>query len=178
MEPRVRVAVCLAAGDRLLLVAHRKGEHRYWLLPGGGVEMGETLVEAARREVREETGVDAEIGRLLIVCDAIEPGGRHLVNLVFAARATSPEPGDAPRAGSAGRPAGTAPGDPTLGDPAIEEVRWVTREELLALEMHPPIAGPIAAAWDAGFAGEVQVLGNVWVPDPGRREGPGQAAVR
>ena len=77
MEPRVRVAVCLTAAERLLLVAHRKGAHRYWLLPGGGVEVGEPLVEAARREVREETGVDAEIGRLLIVCDAIEPGGRQ-----------------------------------------------------------------------------------------------------
>ena len=57
-------------------------------------------------------------------------------------------------------------------------MRWVTREELLALEMHPPIAAAVAAAWDAGFAGEVQVLGNVWVPDPGGREGPEQTAVR
>src|ERR1035437_7609899 len=106
MDPRVRVAVCLTAADRLLLVAHRKGEHRYWLLPGGGVEMGETLVEAARREVREETGVDAAIGRLLIVCDAIEPGGRHLVNLVFAATplmAPPPEPAEvAPPSGEGG----------------------------------------------------------------------------
>jgi ADP-ribose pyrophosphatase YjhB (NUDIX family) len=130
------------------------------------VERGETLVEAARRELREETGLEAEVGRLTLVCEAIEPGGRHLVNLVFAARATSPEPGPAP------------PADPGLRDPAIEEVRWVTREELLALEMHPPIAAAVAAAWDAGFAGEVQVLGNVWVPDPGGREGPEQTAVR
>ena len=166
MEPRVRVAVCLTAAERLLLVAHRKGAHRYWLLPGGGVEVGETLVEAARREVREETGVDAEIGRLLIVCDAIEPGGRHLVNLVFAAATVvtpRPEATEVPPAGGGG-------GSPPL-DPAIDEVRWVSRDELLGLELHPPIAGAVAAAWAGGFAGEVQVLGNVWTADPSRPDG-------
>ena len=178
MEPRVRVAVCVPRGDRLLLVGHGKGGHRYWLLPGGGLERGETLVEAARRELREETGLEAEVGRLTLVCEAIEPGGRHLVNLVFAARATSPEPGPAPPPGASAGADGAPPADPGLRDPAIEEVRWVTREELLALEMHPPIAAAVAAAWDAGFAGEVQVLGNVWVPDPGGREGPEQTAVR
>ncbi len=163
MEPRVRVAVCLTSAERLLLVAHRKGEHRYWLLPGGGVEMGETLVEAARREVREETGLDAQIGRLVIVCDAIEPGGRHLVNLVFAATAAvAPPPDAAPRAQAI-----VQGSDPPL-DPAIDQVRWVSRDELLSLEMHPPITGAVAAAWAAGFTGEVQVLGNVWAADPSR----------
>ena len=171
MEPRIRVAVCVAEEGRLLLVAHGKGGRRYWLLPGGGVERGETLVEAARRELREETGLEVEVGRLVLVCEAIEPGGRHLVNLVFAARGTSPEPGPGPQPSAAGASVGTAPGGSTLRDPAIEEVRWVTREELLGLEMHPPIAAAVAAVWDAGFAGEVRVLGNVWVPDPGRWEG-------
>src|ERR1019366_2834596 len=157
MEPRVRVAVCLTAAERLLVVAHRKGKPRYWLLPGGGGEVGETLVEAARREVREETGVDAEIGRLLIVWDAIEPGGRHLVNLVFAAAAVvTPRPETTEVA-----PAGGGGGSPPL-DPAIDEVRWGSRAELLRLELHPPIAGAVAAAWAAGFTGEGQVLGNVW----------------
>jgi ADP-ribose pyrophosphatase YjhB (NUDIX family) len=166
MEPRVRVAVCLIAAERLLLVAHRKGAHRYWLLPGGGVEMGESLVEATRREVREETGVDAEIGRLLIVCDAIEPGGRHLINLVFAATApVVPPPGGAGVVTAIG-----AGGIPAL-DPAIDQVRWVSRDELLRLELHPPIAGAVATAWAGGFAGEVQVLGNVWAADPSRPDG-------
>lgn len=173
MEPRVRVAVCLTADDRLLLVAHRKGEHRYWLLPGGGVEMGETLVEAARREVSEETGIDAAIGRLLIVCEAIEPGGRHLVNLVFAATPVVARPPGAPQVA----PTSDA-GDSRPLDPAIDEVRWISREDLLSLELHPPIAPAVAAAWAGGFAGEVQVLGNVWAADPsrlsGRAEPPGR----
>ena len=97
--------------------------------------MGETLIEATRREVREETGVEAEIGRLLIVCDAIEPAGRHLVNLVFAATvAVVPPP-----AGAGVLTATGAGVDPAL-DPAIDEVRWVSRDELLDLELHPPIA--------------------------------------
>jgi hypothetical protein len=62
-------------------------------------------------------------------------------------------------------------------DPAIDEVRWVTPEELIAMELHPPIAGAVAAAWAAGFAGDVQVLGNVWTEDP-RHPPPGRAQAR
>ena len=54
----------------------------------------------------------------------------------------------------------------------------MSRDELLGLELHPPIAGAVAAAWAGGFAGEVQVLGNVWTADPsrfaGRAEPPGR----
>ena len=154
MQPRVRVAACLVAGDRMLLVAHRKTGLRHWLLPGGGVEMGETLVQACARELREETGVPAAIGRLLIVCETIAPEGRHLVNLVFAARPRWPARGS----GSEAPPA-------TPQDPAIQAARWVTRAELRDLPLHPPISEALDAAWDAGFGGDVQVLGNLWIPD-------------
>jgi 8-oxo-dGTP diphosphatase len=140
---RVRVALCLVDGDQILVAEHVARGHRHWLLPGGGVEPGETLLETAAREMLEETGLVVDVGRLIIVCEAIEPGGRHLVNLVFAAVATG--------------------GDLQVGrDGVLEDVAWHHRDQLSGLDMHPPIAADILACWGEGFNGPVRVLGNVW----------------
>src|SRR4029077_1048250 len=77
---RIRVAVCLTQDDRMLLVQHEKAGRRYWLLPGGGLERGETVARCAEREVEEETGYRVAPGRLVLVCEAIEPAGRHILN--------------------------------------------------------------------------------------------------
>jgi 8-oxo-dGTP pyrophosphatase MutT (NUDIX family) len=50
--------------DQVLLVRHRAGLPE-WILPGGGVQRGETLAEAARREAREEAGCDVRVEYLL-----------------------------------------------------------------------------------------------------------------
>ncbi|MBI5301367.1 MAG: NUDIX domain-containing protein [Chloroflexi bacterium] len=49
--------------DRVLLTRNRR--NAYYFLPGGGVELGETLPDALQREVREETGIEIAVGRLL-----------------------------------------------------------------------------------------------------------------
>ena len=83
---RIRVGVLIWRDGQVLLVRHEKAGRSYWLVPGGGVDPGETMVEAAARELLEETGYVVEIGRLLLVCEAIDPRpvGRHIVNMVYA----------------------------------------------------------------------------------------------
>jgi ADP-ribose pyrophosphatase YjhB (NUDIX family) len=90
-------------GRRELLLMQR-ADNAHWGLPGGYVEPGESVVQAAVREVREETGVQVEVGRLVGVYSdpaamVIEyPDGRrvHAVNLCFEAAPVGAGPATTP----------------------------------------------------------------------------------
>lgn len=69
--------------DQILLLNQDTDGPRSWSLPGGKVEDGETLAGALVREMREETGVEVEPGRLLYVCDHV---AAHVVHITFEAR--------------------------------------------------------------------------------------------
>src|SRR5579859_2794895 len=58
MVPAVNVAVTNDAGELLLV---RRSDNDNWSLPGGGVELGESLTEAAVRETREESGIECQV---------------------------------------------------------------------------------------------------------------------
>ena len=92
--PVATVGVICLRGDQVLLI--RRGQPPrlgQWSLPGGRVEPGETLRDAALRELAEETGVEADLGPLVDVVDGIFPeSGRHYVLIDFLARWTSGEP--------------------------------------------------------------------------------------
>ena len=83
-RPIVGVGVVVLRGDRVLLVRRakppRQGE---WSLPGGAQELGETVFEAGRREVLEETGVTVEVRGLLDVVDSIQPDDRERIRYHF-----------------------------------------------------------------------------------------------
>lgn len=78
-RPYVGVGVVVLRGDEVLLAQRGKWPRKFtWSIPGGAQEIGETVHEAALREVREETGVDIEIVGLIDVVDSIQrdPAGR------------------------------------------------------------------------------------------------------
>jgi len=94
MIPIPAVGIVCLRGDEVLLVRRgtppRQGE---WSLPGGRIEPGERAVDAALRELREETGVEAEITGLIDVVDGLFPeAGRHYVLIDYAARWGAGEP--------------------------------------------------------------------------------------
>lgn len=94
MIPTPAVGVVCLKGDNVLLIRRgappRQGE---WSLPGGRLEPGERLADAALRELREEAGVEAELIGLVDVVDGLFPEvGRHYVLIDYAARWLSGEP--------------------------------------------------------------------------------------
>lgn len=87
--------VCLRGEEVLLIRRGKPPRLGQWSIPGGRIEPGETVAEAALRELREETGVEARLLGLIDVIDYID-AERHYVLIDYAARWLSgePRPGD------------------------------------------------------------------------------------
>ncbi len=68
-EFNIRVTGVLIQNDEILLVQQKVNSNRNWSLPGGRLEQGETLQQGLVREMKEETGLDVEIVRMLYLCD-------------------------------------------------------------------------------------------------------------
>ncbi len=84
---RVDVAYVLLVDEHegnVLLVKNKGPGASYYTLPGGAVEQGETLEEAAIREVKEETGLDVQLGGIFSVDEAFfEDRGHHAIFFTF-----------------------------------------------------------------------------------------------
>jgi 8-oxo-dGTP pyrophosphatase MutT (NUDIX family) len=110
LVPSVNVVMSNATGEVLLI---RRPDNDNWAVPGGAIDLGESMVQAAVRETREETGVECEVTGLV----GIYTDPRHVMlytsngevrqefSIVLTGRATG-------------------------GDPECSEVRWVARKDL------------------------------------------------
>ena len=150
MEPRIRVSAILRWRGRILLIRHEKPGKEYWLLPGGGVNSGESLVDALHRELYEECGIDDDLpveGPVAIV-DSIAPArnfaAKHVVHIIFS--------GDL-----GGRSLETV----TSQDAAVRGHRLFGLEELDGVVVHPPIQR-FLTRWQPGDP--VVYLGPLWAP--------------
>jgi 8-oxo-dGTP diphosphatase len=150
-EPRIRVSALLRWQDRILLCRHEKvGRGDYWLLPGGGVNSGESLVDALHRELSEEVGIEDEIpveGPVAIV-DSIAPqrafAAKHVVHIIFA-----------------GDLSGRSLEAVTSSDAAVRGHRLFDAPELEEIVLHPPIQR-FLRRWEPGDP--AVYLGALWAP--------------
>jgi ADP-ribose pyrophosphatase YjhB (NUDIX family) len=85
--PPIAADVIIEIDGRIVLIERRNYPHG-WAIPGGFVDVGETVEAAARREMREETGLEVELTELLGVYSRADRDPRgHTVSLVYVGRA-------------------------------------------------------------------------------------------
>jgi ADP-ribose pyrophosphatase YjhB (NUDIX family) len=151
-EPRIRVSAILRWRGRILLLRHEKAKGEIWLLPGGGVQVGESLVRALTRELWEETGLFPEAAEVplegpVAIVDSIAPTSgpnrKHVVHVIFAADVTGSLEDVASR------------------DDAVRGHRAFLMRELDAITLHPPI-NRFLQRWQPGDP--AVYLGEMWIP--------------
>jgi ADP-ribose pyrophosphatase YjhB (NUDIX family) len=130
-RPILAVSAAIFRGDTVLVVRRaRNPALNLYTLPGGAVEIGETLLRAVTREVREETSLEVEPVALaghreVIVRDTQGRVERHFVILCYAARWRA--------------------GEPVLSE-ELDDARWLDPAELPALRTTEGLAEIVARA--------------------------------
>jgi len=140
-QVRLRVsALCIREG-KVLLIEHKsfapedpRLPESYWILPGGAVERGETLEEAVRREMMEETGLACKVGTLLFIKELLYPSPgmleqgalHHSVSLGFFCTVIGGE-----------MITGKDPEYPDDGQ-MILQVKWIALADLDHYNLYPP----------------------------------------
>ena len=132
-RPIVGVGTVVLDGNMVLMVQRGKPPRQgSWSLPGGAQELGETIHEAARREVREETGLEIEILGLIDVVDSVRPDADDKIEYHYTLIDL----------------AGHAVGGILMAGGDAQDCRWFTRPEIDAMDIWSETKRIIALAVD------------------------------
>ncbi|MGM0607484.1 MAG: NUDIX domain-containing protein [Candidatus Muiribacteriota bacterium] len=142
---RVRIAIIILYKDKMLFVKHRKNGREYWLLPGGGLEINETIESCAVREVKEETGLNISLGKLVFTSESINPNGKkHIINMFFLGFLKDREVKFC------------------ISDSDIYDVKFFGVDEFEEITVYPNIKKELVDAWIKNFKHNIRHLGNRW----------------
>ena len=124
LRPRVRVAGILIENNKILLIEHLKKNKKYWLVPGGGVDWGESTAEALIREYKEETNLDITVEKFLFLSETIAPDKKkHVINLYFQIKIIK-----------------NSIYNMKLGDERnLTDLKFITKEEIENIKLYPNI---------------------------------------
>lgn len=118
----VPAASAVVTNERGEILMQRRVDNNYWALPGGTMDFGETIVETAEREVREETGLDVKVDGIIgtfsdprHIIEYSDGEVRQQFNICFHARLIGGE---------------------LRASKESTEVRWIPPDELERLEIH------------------------------------------
>ncbi len=130
--PRVAVGALVVEAGKLLMICRGKAPNPgVWAIPGGGVEIGETLQEAAEREIFEETGLRIKAGEPFYAFEIIEKDEQGRVRFHYVVIDLKAE---------------VVGGELCPGDDA-EDVRWVSPAEMSSMDISDKTLELVCKKW-------------------------------
>ncbi len=123
---KVRPSIAIIENNNILLMRYRYGNTDVYNLPGGNVDKGEILTETIIRELREELGIEVEVGEMILCGDVIMPEGKEdVLHGVFEGKIIT--------------------GKPTLNpkETSALAVVWLPLVDLQNLEMYPNVGAEL-----------------------------------
>ena len=131
-RPIASVAVCVFKGDEILVIKRASPPSQgQWSMPGGVVELGETIQAAAEREVDEECRIKIDVGEVFHAASVIVPDEKGLIRFHYVITYIL---------------ASYKGGRIRSGSDALD-IKWVTSSEISNLEMNPVVREYILKAY-------------------------------